>query len=115
MPRSNNYFELLKELKKFPIILIFSPQNCDNQDLRVATSRSGYPKKRTLPLTEDFCLIVSKMRNVCKNKFRKKAFEEHYRHETSLPHGGRLNCRIIEGAHILAFWMWSVLGISTMV
>merc|ERR1719220_66341 len=71
-------------------------ENCDNQDLRVVTSRSGYPKKRTLPLTEDFCLIVSKMRNVCKSTFRKKAFEEHYLHETQLPHGAKLNCRIIE-------------------
>jgi len=75
-------------------------ENCDNQDLRVATSRSGYPKKRTLPLTEDFCLIVSKMRNVCKKKFRKKAFEEHYRHETPLPHGAKLNCRIIEDVRL---------------
>merc|ERR1719220_1718260 len=71
-------------------------ENCDNQDLRVVTSRSGYPKKRTLPLTEDFCLIVSKMRNVCKNTFRKKAFEEHYEHETPLPNGAKLNCSIIE-------------------
>ena len=78
------------------------PQNCDNQDLRVVTSRSGYPKKRTLPLTEDFCLIVSKMRNVCKNTFRKKAFEEHYEHETPLPNGAKLNCSIIEGTYITA-------------
>ena len=72
-------------------------QNCDNQDLRVVTSRSGYPKKRTLPLTEDFCLIVSKMRKVCEDKHRKKAFEEHYRHDSPLPNGAKLNCSIIQG------------------
>jgi len=76
-------------------------ENCDNQDLRVVTSRSGYPKKRTLPLTEDFCLIVSKMRDVCKNEFRKKAFEEHYQHEPPLAtSGARLNCAIIEDANL---------------
>jgi len=52
--------------------------NCDTQELRVVTSRSGYPKKRTLHLTEDFCLIVSKMRKICKDKARKKAFEDYY-------------------------------------
>ena len=46
--------------------------------MRVVTSRSGYPKKRTLHLTEDFCLIVSKMRKICKDKARKKAFEDYY-------------------------------------
>jgi len=74
--------------------------NCDNQDLRVVTSRSGYPKKRTLPLTEDFCLIVSKMRKVCEDKHRKKAFEEHYRHDSPLPNGAKLNCSIIEDAKL---------------
>merc|ERR1719242_591219 len=49
--------------------------NCERQELRVVTSRSGYPKKRTLPLTEDFCLNVEKMRNVCNSTNRRKAFE----------------------------------------
>ena len=84
------------------LLVIFNVphQNCDNQDLRVVTSRSGYPKKRTLPLTEDFCLIVSKMRKVCEDKHRKKAFEEHYRHDSLLPNGAKLNCSIIEGTCI---------------
>ena len=73
-------------------------QNCDSQELRVATSRSGYPKKRTLPLTEDFCLIVEKMRNICKDKHRAKAFEEHYKYETPLTGGeGPLDCAIVRG------------------
>jgi len=74
--------------------------NCDNQDLRVATSRSGYPMKRTLPLTEDFCLIMSKMRTVCKNKHRKKAFEESYKHDSPLPNGAKLNCSIVEDVRL---------------
>jgi len=74
--------------------------NCDNQELRVVTSRSGYPKKRTLPLTEDFCLIVSKMRSLCKDEHRKEAFEEHYKHETPLPSGAKLNCSLIEDARL---------------
>jgi len=72
--------------------------NCDSQELRVVTSRSGYPKKRTLPLTEDFCLIVSKLRNICNDKHRKRAFEEHYKHDSPLPNGAKLNCSIIEDA-----------------
>ena len=73
-------------------------QNCDSQELRVATSRSGYPKKRTLPLTEDFCLIVAKMRKICKDPHRKKAFEDHYTYETPLTGGdGHLRCDIVEG------------------
>merc|ERR1719151_520897 len=74
--------------------------NCDNQELRVVTSRSGYPKKRTLPLTEDFCLIVSKMRSLCKDEHRKRAFEEHYKHESPLPNGAKLNCSLIEDARL---------------
>merc|ERR1719458_1571161 len=74
--------------------------NCDNQELRVVTSRSGYPKKRTLPLTEDFCLILSKMRNLCKDEHRKRAFEEHYKHESPLPNGAKLNCSLIEDARL---------------
>ena len=85
------------------LLFEFLPQNCDSQELRVVTSRSGYPKKRTLPLTEDFCLIVSKMRNLYKNEFRKKAFEEHYKHETPLHSGSLLDCKIIEGAQIYPF------------
>ena len=96
MPRCN--FRIVF-FKHFFIIL---PQNCDNQDLRVATSRSGYPMKRTLPFTEDFCLIMSKMRKVCKNKHRKKAFEESYKHDTPLPNGAKLNCSIVEGTDISA-------------
>ena len=76
----------------------YLPQNCDSQELRVTTSRSGYPKKRTLPLTQDFCLVVSKIRGLCKDPQRKKAFEEHYKHESSLPNGAKLTCSIIEGA-----------------
>jgi len=72
--------------------------NCDSQELRVVTSRSGYPKKRTLPLTEDFCLIVSKMRNICNNTHRKRAFEEHYKHDSPLPNGAKLSCSVIEDA-----------------
>lgn len=74
--------------------------NCDSQELRVVTSRSGYPKKRTLPLTEDFCLIVSKMRSLCKDAHRKKAFEEHYKHDSPLPNGAKLNCSLIEDARL---------------
>ena len=81
----------------FPIITV-SFQNCDSQELRVATSRSGYPKKRTLPLTEDFCMIVSKMRDICKDKNRATAFTEHYEYETPLVGGDRhLDCAIVRG------------------
>ena len=63
----------------WPYFIIYtSPQNCDTQHLRVVTSRSNYPKKRTLHLSEDFCLIVSKMRKICKDENRKKAFEDYY-------------------------------------
>jgi hypothetical protein len=76
-------------------------ENCDSQELRVATSRSGYPKKRTLPLTEDFCLIVAKMRKICKDKNRAKAFEDHYVYETPLTGGdGHLRCAIVEDQHV---------------
>ena len=81
----------------FPIIAV-SFQNCDSQELRVSTSRSGYPKKRTLPLTEDFCLIVSKMRKICKDTNRAKALEEHYKYETPLTGGNKhLDCAIVRG------------------
>ena len=89
--------ETLSRRKFSNVILVvfsFLPQNCDNQELRVVTSRSGYPKKRTLPLTEDFCLIVSKMRSLCKDEHRKRAFEEHYKHESPLPNGAKLNCSL---------------------
>ena len=33
------------------------------------------------------------------------AFEEHYKHETPLHSGNVPNCKIIEGAQILSFWM----------
>jgi len=76
-------------------------ENCDSQELRVATSRSGYPKKRTLPLTEDFCLIVAKMRKICKDPHRKKAFEDHYTYETPLTGGdGHLRCGIVEDPNV---------------
>ena len=83
-------------------LVFFSAQNCDSQELRVVTSRSGYPKKRTLPLTEDFCLIVSKMRSLCEDAHRKKAFEVHYKHDSPLPNGAKLNCSLIEGTE---FWV----------
>ena len=67
------------------------------------TSRSGYPKKRTLPLTEDFCLIVEKMRNVCNSTHRRKAFEEHYKHDEPLPNGDKLNCSVIEGTFLNSY------------
>jgi len=76
-------------------------ENCDSQELRVATSRSGYPKKRTLHLTEDFCLIVSKIRNICKDKSRAKAFTEHYKYETPLLGVDRhLDCDMVKGANV---------------
>jgi len=76
-------------------------ENCDSQELRVATSRSGYPKKRTLPLTEDFCMIVSKMRDICKDKNRATAFTEHYEYETPLVGGERhLDCAIVRDPNV---------------
>ena len=73
-------------------------QNCDSQELRVSTSRSGYPKKRTLPLTEDFCLIVSKMRKICNDSNRATALEEHYENESPLVGGNKhLECNIVRG------------------
>ena len=60
------------------------------------TSRSGYPKKRTLRLTEDFCLIVFKLRNICADNYRKKAFEDYYKGET-LPGAVAITCSIVTG------------------
>ena len=71
-------------------------QNCDSQEFRVVTSRSGYPKKRTLRLTEDFCLIVFKLRNICADNYRKKAFEDYYKGET-LPGAVAISCSIVTG------------------
>ena len=71
-------------------------QNCDSQEFRVVTSRSGYPKKRTLRLTEDFCLIVFKLRNICGDNYRKKAFEDYYKGET-LPGAVAITCSIVTG------------------
>jgi len=68
--------------------------NCDSQEFRVVTSRSGYPKKRTLRLTEDFCLIVFKLRNICADNYRKKAFEDYYKGET-LPGAVAITCSIV--------------------
>ena len=62
----------------------------------MVTSRSGYPKKRTLRLTEDFCLIVFKLRNICADNYRKKAFEDYYKGET-LPGAVAITCSIVTG------------------
>ena len=34
---------------------------------------------------------------------RKRAFEEHYKHDSPLPNGDKLNCSIIEGIYIYPF------------
>ena len=76
-----------------------SRQNCDTQDLRVVTSRSRYPKKRTLHLTEDFCLIVSKMRKICRDEGRKKAFEA-YSADMFNQHPWHDKCSVVLGRFV---------------
>ena len=86
-------------------------QNCDTQELRVVTSRSGYPKKRTLHLTEDFCLIVSKMRKICQDEGRKKAFEDYYADLHNL-HPLADKCNIVLGMFVLSLLfdqLWDVI------
>ena len=98
-------------LGKFLNIWLFIVQNCDTQELRVVTSRSGYPKKRTLHLTEDFCLIVSKMRKICQDEGRKKAFEDYYADLHNL-HPLADKCNIVLGMFVLSLLfdqLWDVI------
>ena len=76
-----------------------SRQHCDTQELRVVTSRSRYPKKRTLHLTEDFCLIVSKMRKICTDEGRKKAFED-YSADLYNQHPWHNKCSVVLGMFV---------------
>jgi len=73
--------------------------HCDTQELRVVTSRSRYPKKRTLHLTEDFCLIVSKMRKICTDEGRKKAFED-YSADLYNQHPWHNKCSVVLGMFV---------------
>ena len=86
-----------------------SQQHCDTQELRVVTSRSRYPKKRTLHLTEDFCLIVSKMRKICTDEGRKKAFED-YSADLYNQHPWHNKCSVVLGMFLcvvsLFFCCW---------
>ena len=94
---------------EYPLYLCTSPQNCDTQEYRVVTSSSRYPKKRTLHLTEDFCLIVSKMRKICNDEGRKKAFED-YSSDLHNPHPWHKKCNVVlstsDCAVSLFLWCW---------
>jgi len=55
-------------------------QACNYQSEQLFTSSSQYPSKNTFPERKNsFCQIVKKVRDeVCKNRFRRRSFEDHY-------------------------------------
>ena len=58
-------------------------QSCNQDTVISATSSSRYPSSKTMSDRNDFCSVVNKVKDVCKDPDRKKVFETKYKGQFS--------------------------------
>jgi len=72
-------------------------QACQFQSIHATSSSNNYPSRNTLKKREDFCLIINKIRKICKDPYRKIVLEKKYK--------GKFSCFTFERKSASPCWV----------